>query len=680
MKIAWSKLRCLPTCTTRQTVATISALNTNSTSPYTQLCRRKTMANNQLDSSPFGQSMILLQDGVSFQELPIIVRRSNQEMVAQKNFYETCYTGEKTECEKDSSFTNCSSIDEILAQLGRFQAGDVSAKIAFEAIKRIGEVGQKSYPFETTLNHTTIASNESNNSFMLEAVLAQLVHKVCVSGKSEAVIKTLEILANPLCLESTCEVQNLQKKMVQHTLHQILDGCCSVLQVCSAIQVFSNLSKNNICCSSLADKAWVGLLHSAEGISETNIIQVFQILPLLKHSQRLVLQVLERELSSCIWKLQKNDIMTILNLMVKTKYLSSERICNRISYWLGFALHSFTSESLNQLLQLFIQLNHFDQQTGRHLERFVRARGANLSSPELITAIATYCYKTRFRSPTILSVLSTFFINHSSTLDVLVVHSLLTTFGLFNYEPNNDHQFWTAVEQVLDHRLNQYPVEMLLDVVLSCIYLRRYPINFVPRIFSSTFLKRLHIQPPTAVEASRTKINLFDIAMSLECSQYHSKILPKDHSAKSLARDGRLTRSAKLLIPHIEKVVGPKFQVNCGVILCNLPLHEIYIADLLISPASESALYRYGHQRSCHGTVVILIHPPEHYSHDREQLVGLQVMRRRHLAKMGFRVVDFSLDHLQKAIRHVDVVEEILSSELEDHIEECKRLIGNKLL
>ena len=48
-----------------------------------QHCRR--YSSRDKNESNFGQSIILLQDGANFQELPIIVRRVNDELVLLKN-------------------------------------------------------------------------------------------------------------------------------------------------------------------------------------------------------------------------------------------------------------------------------------------------------------------------------------------------------------------------------------------------------------------------------------------------------------------------------------------------------------------------------------------------------------------------------------------------------------------
>ena len=201
---------------------------------------------------------------------------------------------------------------------------------------------------------------------------------------------------------------------------------------------------------------------------------------------------------------------------------------------------------------------------------------------------------------------------------------------------------------------------------MACIYLERYPMNFVPRIFSPIFLRRLHMQSPLVVDSSRAKIKLLDLAMALECPQYTSKILPKDHSAKCLTRDGRVNRTVNMMAPLLQELVGSSFQVSSSVVLSNLPLCDTYLADCLISPC-ETPLHRYGYKRPGKGAIVILVHPPEHYSHDQTMLIGSQMMRQRHLMKMGFKVIDLSYSYLNQNWNKKETIHQLLQAQLARH-------------
>ena len=627
-----------------------------------QHCRR--YSSRDKNESNFGQSIILLQDGANFQELPIIVRRVNDELVLLKNV-ERGKSETSNIYDTKSPIEDCTSYEEVLDCFSSYKTKDVPASMAFSALKKLAEIGKTNHEFD----HTTVRYVGPNSdvepvtvSFTLEAVLAQLIDKVGSSGSSQEIIHSLELISQT---SFPGQVLPLQRKLIDSCLDHILDGSCTIIEVCTAIKIFTDLANKDICCKTLADKAWVGVLQSSDSINESNIVSVFQILPLLKSSQQLVLRVLERGLVDCIHKLQADDVLIILNI-VKSNDLPSQRICGRVSHWMSLALHTFSDELMKALLLLLNSLEHFDYVMGRNMERYVRARELHLTDQELMVAIAKYCYKTRFNSPTILAGLSSYFVRHQADLSASTAHSILTTLALFNFQPRNNHVFWLKVEHVLNRDFEQFPVESMLDVLMACIYLERYPMNFVPRIFSPIFLRRLHMQSPLVVDSSRAKIKLLDLAMALECPQYTSKILPKDHSAKCLTRDGRVNRTVNMMAPLLQELVGSSFQVSSSVVLSNLPLCDTYLADCLISPC-ETPLHRYGYKRPGKGAIVILVHPPEHYSHDQTMLIGSQMMRQRHLMKMGFKVIDLSYSYLNQNWNKKETIHQLLQAQLARH-------------
>ena len=61
--------------------------------------------------------------------------------------------------------------------------------------------------------------------------------------------------------------------------------------------------------------------------------------------------------------------------------------------------------------------------------------------------------------------------------------------------------------------------------------------------------------------------------------------------------------------------------------------------------------------------IAVLIHPPEHYDRSGKHLLGRQSMRKRHLAKMGFKIMEFRMDELAKLRVYPQQLHNLLSNE-----------------
>lgn len=595
------------------------------------------------DESKFSHSynsVILLQDGLNIEELPIAIRKANEHFMENK-------PKEKLVCEDSettllSPFDDCKSIHEVLTTLDVLNSDQVSATIALHAIKKIAEVGQNfEYRNQGSIEFLRLEQDaRTKQSFTLDAVLLQLVNTVCESGSCQNGIDCLKLLSFP---SFPGRVLNLQKRLAEACTSHILDGSCSVFQVCDTVKLFSHLSKEVPYFRHLPDKLWVGLIGQA--IDENSILSIFEVIPYLRASQRLIFNHAENKLAECIFKLPVSSVIDIVSLVEKTK-LPSKKICMQVSNWSSRVFHEMNEDSIRKLLMSFKYMDYYDATLVKVFERFFKLKSGSVTEQPLMVAALDFCNRFRIYSPPIFQSIADSFVEIGPKLSIATIECTLKTFGHLNYRPTNDFKFWSTVEQVLEDKWMKFRLEPLLDVLLSCIYVERYPMNFTPRLFSTHFIQRLHSQAPAVAEFSRTKMKLFDVAMMFECSQYGPvRVLPKDFQPKSRVMDVRILRMCRRLLPLVKAMVKEDFVVTDSVVLSDLPLHSIYVLDLMISPAKEPVHYRYGYNRPCHGTAAILIHPPNHLTSEKK-LTGLQIMRNRHLKLLGFRVINLNLDIL----------------------------------
>lgn len=116
-----------------------------------------------------------------------------------------------------------------------------------------------------------------------------------------------------------------------------------------------------------------------------------------------------------------------------------------------------------------------------------------ITKPELVCAISDYAKKFRLHTPTMLEGIADYVISQEGKgLSPPVITSIITCFGHVNFQPRNGIEFWNIMEKLIDEKFVQFTPNDLINILLSCTYLQKYPLNFVGRIFSPYFLDRVH--------------------------------------------------------------------------------------------------------------------------------------------------------------------------------------------
>ena len=63
----------------------------------------------------------------------------------------------------------------------------------------------------------------------------------------------------------------------------------------------------------------------------------------------------------------------------------------------------------------------------------------------------------------------------------LQLHSITRIFGELCFHPPNGFKFWETVDRVLEERFSEFPPKEIIDLLLSFVYLEKYPLNYVDR-------------------------------------------------------------------------------------------------------------------------------------------------------------------------------------------------------
>lgn len=234
----------------------------------------------------------------------------------------------------------------------------------------------------------------------------------------------------------------------------------------------------------------------------------------------------------------------------------------------------------------------------------------------------------------------------------VVLKSVFSPFGLLHYHPTQSNLFLDAVERAFGENFVRFRPEDATDIIMSFIYLKRYPFQIASKIFDSHFLDRLDsCQSEEAVRIARSKLKVFDMAMTLDCEDYKGPLLPREKNVKSMWVDKRLTKMTESIIASLEKIAGPNKKVSQFVLMSNMPAVSLYIVDILLHPCSpipqqEGRLALTEEERK--SSVAFLVHVPEHYCAQMTHLTGPQELRHHHLQKFGLRTIKLRYDEMSR--------------------------------
>lgn len=627
------------------------------------LASRLQIVNKSTKREDLGHTTILLEDGSDIQELPVIVRKvSGKDSIVFCENRGEAFDGSKNGNGGDNAkeivdeakeeeevnevvegINRCYTARGIFALLETMPSNEVTPYIALQALKKIITV-ENNKKFRNRL----LKSDEDvhpNETFTRTAVLTQLIDKIAASNNCETILSALKLVGRDM-LGSDTEVY--KSKLCGEVLCQVTDTHFTIKQTCEAIKTFSSFGKPN---ADDIDKLWVGLSEKSMDINETNILDVFRCLPYLKSSQKLVLNMLEKKIDKVWWKIPGCDVAEILCILQEIKS-SPIRILNILAQWVNTNIHMVSEDDLQEIVNGFLALGFSNTGIEKALERYVKAKGVKIKNPVVIANIMDYCAKYHFRSVYILQGAAEYLITHGSSLSPVVLKSLFLPLGYLRYQPTNSLKFWQVLESSFEEKFIQFRPEDVIDMLVTCIYLEKYPLNFIRKVFNPYFLDRLHsCQNKELLTRMRAKLKILDTAMTLECDQYRGPLLPKDHSAKSIWQDGRVRRILINVKDQLNRAAGGEDRISYSVMLPQLPASELYLIDALLHPSSIGvAMWHLNLLKDHNLHVAILVHLPEHYAGD--VLIGPQEMRKRHFRKIGLKVVGLDYEMLSKLRVH----------------------------
>lgn len=614
---------------------------------------------NRNKADKFGHTFVLVQEGTDIRELPLIVRnvcgneicsemKCTEETEIKKYELVKKLKDLKNETDRKKAdeeildvirgFKKCSSVKSLVDLLEIVMLDEITPTVALCALKKIVEL--ENFKFHVATNKmTTIFDTKPNIDYTKTLLLEKLLEIIIKGEDHSAVVGTLELM--PIDRVKVLPSDVFKNKISEEILCRVTENKLSIDNICRSIDAFSKLNKVKT-----ADQLWIGIMDKSNKIDEKNVIQVFRILYLLKKSRKTIMNMLERRLKHFWHHLCTDDLIEILYTMRSTKCYSNN-VLNTISRWINTNIHTMNENNLTSIVIELSNTNYIDIGIVRALERYIKAKHSTINSPILMVEIMNYCSKFNVCSEQIFDGCTEYIINYGLNIPPSQFRDLFWPFGQLNYKPKSAIEFWKKIESIITKEFLNFKTQETIDILLSCVYLEKHPLNFVHRIFSTTFLHHLYDQE-SQNDFTKTKLKLIDQCMTLECEHYRGPQIPKDKFSKSIWWDFRIKRMLKDINSSLENVFQG-YKISYSTILSQFPIMSIYIIDALVHPVKFEINCKYINFKKNPGLcTAILIHLPEHYCWESEHLIGIETTRIRHFRKIGLNVMSINYNKLLK--------------------------------
>lgn len=591
----------------------------NSVVPVPKTCFNRSFSDEKsLNETQYSSSTIFIENGLNVHELPLVVRRLKH--ISEVD--ETLAT-EPPKSTTDSlnyhmiqeEFKQCMDLRDVFSLLTK--CTKITPNIALGAMERI-------YDLEKNPTLLTMADKTVHVNLAKGAILDKLIRVVMKTEDTQTILNILNTVSSFMEL--------YKPKFSDEILLRVIDNKLSIEQLCVFME-FLIRNKSEPKYSETIDKLWVGFFERENDIDEHNIGKVFQVLHGLKSSKKTILALLEQKFSDLWFKINVNVMLDILETFVQEKYISAQSFAV-VGTWLYSNIHAIDQDSLLDIISKLTRLNYTDHQVEKAVEKYIKLKGSKISSHVLVVGILNYCLHFQIRNELILKICSEYFLRNSQKVPNMFLKSVVYPFGYLNFDPMQGQEFWDLVETILDKDFGKFSTDDICSILLSFIYVQKYPLKLANRLLSSENL--IKVNNPESLK----KLHLIDTALSLECSDYHGPLLPKDQWTKNAPQDPRIRNIIKKTEDVFKSVAGGPYKFSTAVMVPHIYSDATYLIDILVHPAGlVNNTFNWKTQSARNENIAVLIHLPDHYCSDCEHLVGHQEMRKKHLKILGMKVV-----------------------------------------
>ncbi|XP_010116737.1 PREDICTED: FAST kinase domain-containing protein 3, partial [Chlamydotis macqueenii] len=226
-------------------------------------------------------------------------------------------------------------------------------------------------------------------------------------------------------------------------------------------------------------------------------------------------------------QLSPKFISTILNSLVVLHQTQAVPLVAALCKHSVRHIPYFTGEELVNILEAFLYFGHRDQIFTEALETHV-PKSIFTMHPQTVVKVMQYCCRKMILSKPIFDAVAEVLISDADRFSTDQIAECIIPFGTLNYLPPSASSLFRKLETVLHTHFSRFRPHTLLNLLHSCVLIERFPVNFLPKIFSPYFLQQLQAQPPGLDRIVTSQLTQLFLTVTLECPFYEGpKLLPK---------------------------------------------------------------------------------------------------------------------------------------------------------
>ncbi|XP_054671976.1 FAST kinase domain-containing protein 3, mitochondrial [Grus americana] len=317
----------------------------------------------------------------------------------------------------------------------------------------------------------------------------------------------------------------------------------------------------------------------------------------------------------------------------------------------------FTGDELLNVLEAFLYFEHREQIFTEALETYV-PKSIFTMHPQTVSKVMQYCCRKTILSKPIFDAVAEGFISSADRFTTDQIAEYIIPFGTLNYLPPSASSLFRKLETVLHTRFSQFQPHTLLNLLHSCVLIQRYPVNFLPKIFSPYFLQQLQAQPPGLDRIVTCQLTQLFLTVTLECPFYEGpKLLPK-YQVKAF------------LMPHSSLDVHLLKRVKTGLLYLlkkriyfasEVSTPYFYTVDIEIKLDEEGFVLPATQCEEVHRRIALCVDGQNRFCVNSHNLLGEEAIKQRHLQLLGYEVVQipfFEIESLQNCRKMAEYLHE----------------------
>ncbi|XP_026699007.1 FAST kinase domain-containing protein 3, mitochondrial [Athene cunicularia] len=308
----------------------------------------------------------------------------------------------------------------------------------------------------------------------------------------------------------------------------------------------------------------------------------------------------------------------------------------------------FTDDELVNVLEAFLYFGHREQIFTEALETHI-PKSIFTMHPQTVSKVMHYCCQKMILSKPIFDAAAEGFISDADRFTTDQIAGYIIPFGTLNYLPPSASSLFRKLEMVLHTRLSHFQPHTLLSLLHSCVLIQRYPVNFLPKIFSPYFLQQLQAQPPGLDRIATSQLTQLFLTVTLECPFYEGpKLLPK-YQVKAF------------FMPHSSQDVHLLKRVKTGLLYLlkkriyfasEVSTPYFYMVDIEIKLDEEGFVLPATQCEEVYRRIALCVDGQNRFCVNSHNLLGEEAIKQRHLQLLGYEVVQipfFEIESLQNS-------------------------------